>query len=233
MPDRNSPPRERGCAVVTGGTRGIGAAISDRLEADGWRVARLARSENGAAYRADVGDPEQVATAFERIENDLGPPLVLINNAGIRRDGLAMRLDDADWGEVVATNLGGAFNCTRRALGPMLSNRWGRLVNVSSVVAERANPGQANYAAAKAGVLALTRTVAREMARKGITCNAVVPGLIDTEMTADVRDQLLPAIPAGRAGSPEDVAACVSFLCSDEAAYVNGAALAVDGGLGA
>jgi 3-oxoacyl-[acyl-carrier protein] reductase len=233
MPDRNANPRERGCAVVTGGTRGIGAAIADRLESDGWRVARLARSDNGSPYRADVGDPEQVATAFERIEEDLGPPLVLINNAGIRRDGLAMRLDDADWGEVVATNLGGAFNCTRRALGPMLSNRWGRLVNVSSVVAERANPGQANYAAAKAGVLALTRTVAREMARKGITCNAVVPGLIDTEMTKDVHDQLLPAIPAGRAGSPEDVAACVGFLCSEEAAYVNGAALAVDGGLGA
>ncbi len=219
--------------MVTGGTRGIGAAIADRLESDGWRVARLARSDNGSPYRADVGDPEQVAAAFERIEKDLGPPLVLVNNAGIRRDGLAMRLGDADWGEVVATNLGGAFNCTRRALGPMLSARWGRLVNVSSVVAERANPGQANYAAAKAGMLALTRTVAREMARKGITCNAVVPGLIDTEMTQDVRDQLLPAIPAGRAGSPEDVAACVSFLCSDEAAYVNGAALAVDGGLGA
>jgi 3-oxoacyl-[acyl-carrier protein] reductase len=233
MPDAKPEPRERGCAVVTGGTRGIGAAISDRLEADGWRVVRLARSDNGSPYTADVGDSEQVEAAFEQIEKDLGPPLVLVNNAGIRRDGLAIRLDDDDWSEVVATNLGGAFNCTRRALGPMLKNRWGRLVNVSSVVAERANPGQANYAAAKAGLLALTRTVAREMARKGITCNAVVPGLIDTEMTQDVRDQLLPAIPAGRAGSPDDVAACVSFLCSDEAAYVNGASLAVDGGLGA
>jgi 3-oxoacyl-[acyl-carrier protein] reductase len=233
MPDAKPEPRERGCAVVTGGTRGIGAAISDRLEADGWRVVRLARSDNGSPYTADVSDSEQVEAAFEQIEKDLGPPLVLVNNAGIRRDGLAIRLDDDDWSEVVATNLGGAFNCTRRALGPMLKNRWGRLVNVSSVVAERANPGQANYAAAKAGLLALTRTVAREMARKGITCNAVVPGLIDTEMTQDVRDQLLPAIPAGRAGSPDDVAACVSFLCSDEAAYVNGASLAVDGGLGA
>jgi 3-oxoacyl-[acyl-carrier protein] reductase len=232
MPDRNGSPTDRGCAVVTGGTRGIGAAIATRLEADGWSVARLARSENGSAYRADVGDPEQVDDVFARIEEDLGPPLVLVNNAGIRRDGLAIRMQPSDWGDVVTTNLGGAFNCTHRALGPMLKNRWGRVVNVSSVVAERANPGQANYAAAKAGVLALTRTVAREMARKGITCNAVVPGLIDTEMTQDVRDQLLPAIPAGRAGSPGDVAACVRFLCSEEAAYVNGAALAVDGGLG-
>jgi 3-oxoacyl-[acyl-carrier protein] reductase len=231
MPDRSTPPRERGCAVVTGGTRGIGASIAARLETDGWRVARLAR-QNGAAYRADVGNPEEVEAAFEQIEADLGPPLVLINNAGIRRDGLAIRMPHADWGDVVTTNLDGAFNCTQRALGPMLSARWGRVVNVSSVVAERANSGQANYAAAKAGLLALTRTVAREMARKGITCNAVVPGLIDTEMTEDVREQLLPAIPAGRAGSPDDVAACVAFLCSDEANYVNGAALAVDGGLG-
>jgi 3-oxoacyl-[acyl-carrier protein] reductase len=226
--------RHDGCAVVTGGSRGIGAAIADRLESEGWSVARLARGSgsNGAVYRADVGDREQVAAAFERIEADFGPPLVLVNNAGVRRDGLAIRMDSDEWDDVVATNLTGAFNCTRRALGPMLSARWGRIVNVSSIVAQRANAGQANYAAAKAGLLGLTRTIAREMARKGITCNAVVPGLIDTEMTEDVRDSLLPAIPAARAGTPDEVAACVAFLCSDEAAYVNGAALAVDGGLG-
>jgi 3-oxoacyl-[acyl-carrier protein] reductase len=225
--------RTDGCAVVTGGSRGIGAAVAKRLEGDGWPVARVSRSggDNGAGYSADVSDAEQVKDAFERIESDLGPPLVLINNAGVRRDGLAIRMDRDQWDDVVATNLTGAFNCTHRVLGSMLAARWGRIVNVSSIVAERSNPGQANYAAAKAGLLALTRTVAKEMARKGITCNAVVPGLIDTEMTEDVREQLLPAIPAARAGTPDEVAACVGFLCSEEAGYVNGAALAVDGGL--
>jgi NAD(P)-dependent dehydrogenase (short-subunit alcohol dehydrogenase family) len=229
---RDGTPQENGCAVVTGGTRGIGAAVAERLEADGWSVARLGRSQNGNSFQADVSNPGEVADVFKRVEAELGPPLVLINNAGIRRDGLAIRMGDSDWEEVLSTNLGGAFTCTREALGPMLKARWGRVVNVSSVVADRANPGQANYAAAKAGLLALTRTIAREMARKGITCNAVVPGLIDTDMTSDVRDSLLPAIPAGRAGSPDDVAAAVAFLCSEDAAYVNGAALAVDGGLG-
>jgi 3-oxoacyl-[acyl-carrier protein] reductase len=134
----------------------------------------------------------------------------------------------------VRTNLGGAFNCTRQALPSMLAARWGRIVNVSSVVAERGNPGQANYAASKAGMLGLTRTVAREMARKGITCNAVTPGLIDTEMTAEgVSEQLLDSVPAGRAGQPQEVAATVAFLCSSDAAYVNGATIAVDGALGA
>jgi NAD(P)-dependent dehydrogenase (short-subunit alcohol dehydrogenase family) len=230
----STPERPKGCAVVTGASRGIGAAVAQRLERDGWTVARLSRGgdDNGNGYRVDVSDRGQVDDAFKRIESELGPPLVLVNNAGVRRDGLAIRMGSDQWDEVVATNLTGVFNCTRVALGSMLSARWGRIVNVSSVVAERANAGQANYAAAKAGVLALTRTVAREMARKGITCNAVVPGLIDTEMTADVRDDLLPAIPAARAGTPDDVAACVSFLCSEDAGYVTGAALAVDGGMG-
>jgi 3-oxoacyl-[acyl-carrier protein] reductase len=228
-----SAERPDGCAVVTGGSRGIGAAVAERLERDGWSVARLSRSGggNGAGYRADVSDAEQVEAAFKRIEADLGPVLVLVNNAGVRRDGLAIRMDREQWDDVVATNLTGAFNCTHRVLGSMLTARWGRIVNVSSVSAERANPGQANYAAAKAGLLALTRTVAREMARKGITCNAVVPGLIDTEMTEDVKERILPAIPAARPGTPEEVAACIGFLCSQEAGYVNGAALAVDGGL--
>ena len=233
MGEQSSTANREGCAVVTGGTRGIGAAVAARLERDGWRVARIARGANGNDYRADVVDPDQVREVFARIESELGPPLVLVNNAGIRRDGLTIRLARSDWSDVVATNLDGAFNCSQIALGSMLKHRWGRLVNVSSVVAERANPGQANYAAAKAGLLGLTRTIAREMARKGITCNAVVPGLIDTEMTREVRDRLLPAIPAARAGSPADVAACVGFLCSEEAGYVNGAALTVDGGLAA
>lgn len=222
--------RDGGCALVTGGTRGIGAAVAGRLRAEGWRVATLGRS--GGDVRADVADAEAVARAFDEVEAELGPVLCLVNNAGERRDGLAVRMTSDQFTGVVATNLTGAFNCTQRALGPMLSARYGRIVNVSSVVALRANPGQANYAAAKAGVLALTRTVAREMARKGVTCNAVTPGVIDTDMTADgVAERLVAEVPAGRVGTPEEVAASVAFLCSDDAAYVNGAVLAIDGGL--
>jgi 3-oxoacyl-[acyl-carrier protein] reductase len=142
-------------------------------------------------------------------------------------------MDHDDWSAVVDTNLTGAFNCTKAALPDMLKARYGRIVNVSSVVAERANPGQANYVAAKAGLLGLTRTVAREMARKGVTCNAITPGFIATDMTADLNGDIAGAVPAGRIGQPEEVAAAVSFLVSDEAAYVNGATLSVDGGLGA
>jgi 3-oxoacyl-[acyl-carrier protein] reductase len=223
--------RKEGCAIVTGGTRGIGAAIADRLEADGWDVARLGRAD------ADVGDRDAVMAAFARVRVARGPILALVNNAGIRADGLAISMDHDDWSSVVDTNLTGAFNCTKAALPDMLKARYGRIVNVSSVVAQRANPGQANYVAAKAGLLGLTRTVAREMARKGVTCNAITPGFIATDMTADLvasaNGELAAAIPAGRIGRPDEVAAAVSFLVSDEAAYVNGATLSVDGGLGA
>jgi 3-oxoacyl-[acyl-carrier protein] reductase len=220
-----------GCALVTGGTRGIGAAVAEALRERGWSVATLSR--NGGDLQADVSDPEAVEAAFVETRERFGPVHVLVNNAGQRRDGLAIRMSAEDWGSVVDTNLSGAFHCTRRALDDMLSARWGRIVNVSSIVAERANPGQANYAASKAGLLALTRTVAREMARKGVTCNAVLPGVIETDMTADLAEGLVGAVPAGRVGQPADVAACVAFLCSEEAAYVNGAMLAVDGGLAA
>jgi NAD(P)-dependent dehydrogenase (short-subunit alcohol dehydrogenase family) len=220
-----------GCAVVTGGTRGIGAAVVRRLRADGWDAVALGRT--GGDVSCDVGDPEAVAAAFDEIEAQRGPVLVLVNNAGVRRDGLTIRMSPDDWQTVIETNLSGAFHCTRRALGSMLKARWGRIVNVSSVAAVHANPGQANYAASKAGLLALTGTVAREMARKGITCNAVTPGVVETDMTADIVDDLLPLVPAGRVGQPEDVAAAISFLCSEEAAYVNGATLAVDGALAA
>jgi 3-oxoacyl-[acyl-carrier protein] reductase len=218
-----------GCALVTGGTRGIGAAVVERLRADGWPVLALART--GGDVQADVSDPQAVAAAFDAVEARHGPVLVLVNNAGARRDGLAIRMSDEDWNAVLDVNLDGAFHCTRRALGPMLKARWGRIVNVSSVVAVHANPGQANYAASKAGLLALTRTIAREMGRKGITCNAVTPGIVATDMTQDVVDDLVGLVPAGRAGTPADVAAAIGFLCSEEAAYVNGATLAVDGAL--
>jgi 3-oxoacyl-[acyl-carrier protein] reductase len=220
-----------GCALVTGGSRGIGAAIAERLRDGGWTVATLSR--NGADVQADVADSEQVQRAFEQVRERFGPVLVLVNNAGIREDGLTIRMSADDWEKVVDVNLNGAFHCTRPALDDMLKARWGRIVNVSSVVAERGNPGQANYAAAKAGLLGFTRTLAREMGRKGITCNAVTPGVIDTDMTTDVAGDLKQAVPAGRVGRPEEVAGAVAFLVSEDAAYVNGATLAVDGGLGA
>jgi NAD(P)-dependent dehydrogenase (short-subunit alcohol dehydrogenase family) len=220
-----------GCALVTGGSRGIGAAIADRLRDAGWNVATLSR--NGADVRADVSNPEEVEKAFEEVRERFGPVLVLVNNAGVREDSLAIRMSADEWQRVVDVNLSGAFHCTRRALDDMLKARWGRIVNVSSVVAERGNPGQANYAAAKAGLLGFTKTLAREMARKGITCNAVTPGVIETDMTVDVAGDLKKAVPAGRVGRPEEVAAAVAFLVSEDAAYVNGATLSVDGGLGA
>ena len=224
--------KDEGIAVVTGGTRGIGAAIAERLRADGWTVATIGRS--GGDVQADVADPASVQAAFETLRERHGKPvLVLVNNAGVTADGLSIRMPDDDWARVLDTNLTGAFNCTKRGLEDMLRARWGRIVNISSVVAERANAGQANYVASKAGLLGYTRVVAREMGKRNITCNAVTPGVIETDMTAELNGDLKGAVPAGRVGQPEEVAAAVSFLVGDEAAYVNGATLAVDGGLGA
>jgi 3-oxoacyl-[acyl-carrier protein] reductase len=239
-----------GCALVTGASKGIGAAIARGLAADGWQVGVGYRSDRAGAEQvvqaissdggravalgADVTDPGAPDELFRQLEDAFAAPvLALVNNAGINRDDLAPSLGDEDWAAVLETDLTAAFRLTRRALRTMLRARAGRIVNISSVVGLRANPGQANYAAAKAGLLALTRTVAVEVARRGITVNAVAPGWIDTGMTEDVPKELLAAIPARRAGTPEEVAACVRFLTSDEASYVTGAVLSVDGGLAA
>jgi len=245
--------QKTGCALVTGASRGIGAATAHALAADGWAVGvNFSRDQAGAesmvasieeaggralALGADVSAEAETEQMLSAVCQELGPVLVLVNNAGVTADNLSMRLGDEAWNHVLEVNLTAAFRLTRAVLGPMMRERFGRIVNVSSVVALRANPGQANYAAAKAGLIALTRTVAAEVARRGITVNAVAPGLIETELTREITangtEGLLGAIPARRPGSPEEVAACIRFLASDQAAYVNGAVLPVDGGMSA
>ena len=184
------------------------------------------------ALQGDVADPATADALFTALEDEFGPVLVLVNNAGVRADGLAPMIDDDDWNRVVDTNLSAAFRLTRRALRPMIRNRYGRVINIASIVgAVKGNAGQANYAASKAGLVAMTRTVAAEVARRGVTVNAVAPGLIETDMTEGIADNLLEHVPAQRAGTPDEVAECVRFLASDGAAYVNGVCLTVDGGL--
>jgi len=240
---------EGAVALVTGASKGIGAAIAKALAEDGWRVAVNYRNDDvgakatvaaieghggaAAAIPGDVanGAPDDLIKSAE--ESLGGPVLALVNNAGVRADNLAIQIQDEDWDTVLNTNLSAAFRLTKRSLKPMLKARYGRIVNVASVVGPRANAGQANYAAAKAGLIGLTKTVSHEVARRGITVNAVAPGFIETDMTKDLLVDVVKAIPARRAGQPEEVAAAVRFLASDDAAYVTGTTLFVDGGMSA
>jgi len=235
-------------ALVTGGSRGIGLAIARSLADGGARVAVVARDEARAraaaaelpgtgheAFICDVADPEQVAKAVAGVEDHLGGVGILVNNAGITRDNLVLRMKDEDWDEVLDVNLKGAFNLIRSVTKGMMKRRDGAIVNVSSVVGLMGNPGQANYSASKSGLFGLTKSVARELASRNVRCNAIAPGYITTEMTSELGEDQTTAlrarIPLGRLGDPEDVAGVVRFLVGPWARYITGQILAVDGGM--
>lgn len=236
-------------ALVTGASRGIGRAIALRLAEDGTNVAVIyagsadkaeavvneitALGVNAKAYRCNVADSAAVNETVKAVTNDLGKIDILVNNAGITRDGLMLRMKDEDFDAVLDTNLKGAFNMIRACYSGFIRKKSGRIINISSVSGIMGNAGQANYSASKAGVIGLTKSVARELASRGITCNAVAPGFIQTDMTENLGDNnpLLNSIPLGRMGKPEDIAAAVAFLASDSAAYITGEVLKVDGGL--
>ena len=239
-------------AVVTGGSRGIGRAICLELARRGANVVFSYAGNTAAAdktleelkalgvearaIQGNVADPAAAKTLIDTAVKELGGIHILVNNAGITRDGLAMAMKEEDFDAVIETNLKGAFLCMKAAIRPMMKARYGRIVNMSSVVALRGNPGQVNYCASKAGLIGMTKSLAKEMGARGITVNAVAPGYISTDMTAALpdaaRDAMLSTIPVGRAGSPEDVAAAVAFLASEEAGYITGQVLSVDGGMG-
>jgi 3-oxoacyl-[acyl-carrier protein] reductase len=235
-------------ALVTGGSRGIGLAIARELADAGAKVAVVARDEARAqqaadslpgeghrGYSADVADAAQVAELVKRVEAEMGSLDVLVNNAGVTRDNVLMRLKDEDWSDVLDTNLKGAFNTIRAASRGMMKRRAGRIINISSVVGLMGNKGQANYAASKAGLIGLTKSVAKELASRGILVNAVAPGYIETDMTAELpeaaREALMAQIALGRLGTPEDIAPVVRFLAGPGAAYMTGQVLVVDGGM--
>jgi 3-oxoacyl-[acyl-carrier protein] reductase len=237
-------------ALVTGASQGIGRACALKLAASGATVAAAARgqeklselvkeiegSEGKAfAFPLDVADEEQVKSTFKSAIAQLGKIDILVNNAGITRDQLIMRMKRADWDSVLNTNLTSAYLCIQQAIGSMLKQRWGRIINVTSVFGQMGQAGQANYAASKAGLIGLTMAIAREVGSRSITCNAVAPGFIETAMTSgfseDFKQNALKAIPLGRIGTPEDVANAVAFLASDEASYITGHVLSINGGM--
>jgi 3-oxoacyl-[acyl-carrier protein] reductase len=235
-------------AVVTGAGRGIGRAIAGKLAAAGARVACCGRTpqhveatarelgaDKAAAYAVDVADAVQVSAVCERVLADFGRVDILVNNAGVTRDGLLLRMSEQDWDAVLDTNLKGAFLFTRALTRAMVKQRAGRIINISSIIGLTGNAGQTNYAASKAGLIGFTKSVARELASRGITANAVAPGFILTDMTqalsAELQQQLTARIALGRLGTAEDVAGVVLFLASDAAAYVTGQVITVDGGL--
>jgi 3-oxoacyl-[acyl-carrier protein] reductase len=245
------PDKEKRTVVVTGGSRGIGRAICLALagpdthvffnyvsqEAAAVETEKLVAAAGGTAtgMRADVASAEDVNTFFNNITKETGRIDVLINNAGISRDGLLVRMKDADWDAVLDINLKAAFLCAKNATKAMMKQRYGRVVFMTSVVGVIGNPGQANYAASKAGLIGLAKSMARELASRGITVNAVAPGLIETDMTASLPDKakeaMVAQIPLGRAGKPEDIAAAVAFLVSDQASYITGQVIHVSGGM--
>lgn len=225
---------------MTGGSKGIGYCIASKFAQSGHRVAATYRSgevpSEVLGVQCDVTDPPQVEAAFAQVESNLGAIEVVVANAGITRDTLLLRMSDEDWDQVIATNLTGAFRVARRAARPMIRARFGRIVFISSVVGQLGSAGQVNYAASKAGLLGMARSLARELGSRGVTANVVAPGFIETDMTAELGEDLVKKyaeqIPLGRFGSADDVAGAVEFLSSDAAGYITGALIPVDGGLG-
>lgn len=237
-------------ALVTGASRGIGKAIAQRLADAGYTVAGTATSERGAeaisqylaeqgaagkGYCLNVTDADSVTNVVKQIQEDFSAPVILVNNAGITRDNIMLRMKQDEWDDVIDTNLSSVYRMAKACVRGMSKGRWGRVVNISSVVGAMGNPGQANYAAAKAGMEGFTRAMAREFGSRGITVNAVAPGFIDTDMTKELpeaqKEAMLAQIPAGRLGDPDEIAAAVVFLVSDQAAYITGATLPVNGGM--
>ena len=237
-------------ALVTGASQGIGRACALRLAKHGASVAVAARNHEklnelvgeitaaggtAASFSVDVGDEEQIKTAFKAAIAQFGKIDILVNNAGITRDQLVMRMKRADWDAVLNTNLTSAYLCTQQAISSMLKQRWGRIINITSIFGQMGQAGQANYAASKAGLIGLTMAIAREVGSRNITCNAIAPGFIETAMTSvlsdDFKQNAVKMVPLGRVGTPEDVAGAVAFLASDEAAYITGHVLNVNGGM--
>jgi 3-oxoacyl-[acyl-carrier protein] reductase len=234
-------------ALVTGASRGIGRAIAERLADDGFFVVGTATTENGAqaisAYlgengkglKLDVADAESVAEVTKIVTDDYGTPAVLVNNAGITRDNLLMRMKDEEWDSIISTNLTSVYRMSKAVLRGMMKAKTGRIINISSVVGSTGNAGQANYAAAKAGIVGFTKSMAKEVGSRNITVNTVAPGFIDTDMTKelseDIKQTLLSSIPLGRLGAPQEIAHAVSFLASPNAGYITGETLHVNGGM--